>query len=97
MDEVVEGSLVCHCYHLTDFGGVGSVAMPKMNVVDPTNPGRPSPSKHTTTSFIDFSNILCGWRATHTSGEKPAFEATLCVDNIAARFGMSDVIQLFSL
>jgi hypothetical protein len=42
VDGVVGGALVCHCYHLTDFGGVGSVAAPKMNVVDPTNPGPPA-------------------------------------------------------
>jgi hypothetical protein len=33
------GFLVCHCFHLTEFGGVGSLAIPKMNVVDPTDPG----------------------------------------------------------
>ena len=30
--------LVCHCYHLTDFGGTVNDVLPKMNVVDPTNP-----------------------------------------------------------
>ena len=38
--EGVDGAdLVCHCFHLTEFGGVGSLAVPKMNVVDPTDPG----------------------------------------------------------
>ena len=30
---------MCHCYHLTDFGGTDSNVMPKMNVPDPSNPG----------------------------------------------------------
>ena len=35
----VSGKLKCHCYHLTDFGGVASDALPKMSMPDPTNPG----------------------------------------------------------
>ena len=40
VDGIEGGSLVCHCFHLTEFGGVGSLAAPKMNVVDPTDPGK---------------------------------------------------------
>ena len=36
---VANGGVMCHCYHLTDFGGAGNDVMPKMNVPDPTNPG----------------------------------------------------------
>ena len=36
---VSSGGVMCHCYHLTDFGGAGSDLMPKMNLPDPTNPG----------------------------------------------------------
>jgi hypothetical protein len=36
---VADGGVMCHCYHLTDFGGAGNDVMPKMNVPDPTNPG----------------------------------------------------------
>ena len=34
----MSGKLQCHCYHLTDFGGVASDALPKMSMPDPTNP-----------------------------------------------------------
>ena len=37
--DAVSGKLKCHCYHLTDFGGVASDALPKMSMPDPTNPG----------------------------------------------------------
>jgi len=33
------GHLECECYHLTDFGGVASDAIPTMSMPDPTNPG----------------------------------------------------------
>jgi len=36
--DAVSGKLQCHCYHLTDFGGVASDAIPKMSMPDPTNP-----------------------------------------------------------
>ncbi len=37
--DLVSGKLHCHCYHLTDFGGVASDVIPKMSMPDPTNPG----------------------------------------------------------
>jgi hypothetical protein len=36
--DALSGKLHCHCYHLTDFGGVASDVMPKMSMPDPTNP-----------------------------------------------------------
>jgi hypothetical protein len=37
--KLTRAQVVCHCYHLTEFSGVEGSAMPKMNLVDPTNPG----------------------------------------------------------
>lgn len=36
---LVGNVLQCECFHLTDFGGATSSALPPMNFVDPTNPG----------------------------------------------------------
>jgi len=36
--DLAGNKLVCHCYHLTDFGGAASDILPEMAVVDPTNP-----------------------------------------------------------
>ena len=33
--DAISGKLMCHCYHLTDFGGVASDAIPKMSMPDP--------------------------------------------------------------
>ena len=76
----VSGGVMCHCYHLTDFGGAGSDVMPKMNVPDPTNPG--AAFKNIGADKILVLAILClfllsywclfywGWRQDRIDNEK---------------------------
>ena len=88
--DAVSGKLECHCYHLTDFGGVASDAVPKMSMPDPTNPGAAFKSfsaDDITVVVVLGGMLITYWALIYWGWNKDRQEARLAARGLLANDG----------